>query len=218
MDLPAIIAQINDLPSTFRPAGNPYAQLIASKAAALALFTDGADATMAQVQGFGSAVDGWIDVYGLLFGVPRNDGEGNIPYAARIVETVLAWVATGPAIRRWLDLFAPGGTTAENPSGLGYSITLPAYMTPAQVAAFLVSLGRIRPDGVPFTVTQSGLGLYLDAEAFLGKGTDIGSYLPRGTGPAALGLNATTCSAQPILPTLLMTDPSLNPGLVGTSQ
>ena len=217
MDLPAVLAQINDLPATFRPAGNPYAQLIASKAAALAVFTEGADATMSQVQVFSGAVDGWIDVWGLLFGVPRNVGEGNVPYAVRIAETVLAWVGTGPSIQAWLNLFAPGGTTFENTPGPGYTIALPASMSPAQVANFLASFNRIRPDGVPFVVLQSGLGMYLNAEAFAGKGTDIGSYLPHGTQVVPLDLNATTCSSQPLIPTVLMTDPLLNPGLTGAS-
>lgn len=215
MNLNAVAAQLNDLPATFRPAGNPYAQFIASLASAESLFTEGADATMAQALSFQNAIGGWIDVWGLLFGVPRNQNEGSIPYALRITETVLAWVGTLPAIQMWLDLFAPGGTVVENASGLGYVINLPGGMSLTQINTFLVSLGRIRPAGVPFTVKAPSAGLYLDAEAFLGDSVTFGSYLTTGVQPVALGLNATTPSAQPLVPDLFLVDPGLaQPGLL----
>ena len=214
MDQPAVLAQLNDLPATFRPAGNPYGQLIGALAAALALFTAGADATMAQVTAFGAALDGWIDVWGLLFGVPRSANEGNIPYAVRVGETVTAWVGTVPAIQVWLNLFAPGGTVKENASGLGYVVTLPPGTTAAQASAFFTSLGRIRPAGVPFSVTQGGTGLFLGTEAFLGKGTVAGAYLSPGLAVAGLNLAATTCSSQPLLPDLFLAAQGLaQPGL-----
>jgi hypothetical protein len=215
MNYAAVRAQINDLPATFTPTGNPYAQVAAARAAALAVFTNGSDATEQQVQQFSNAIDGWIDVWGLLFGIPRNTNEGNVPYAIRIVETVLAWVGTLPALQAWTTLFAPGGSVAENGSGLGYTITLPGAMTATQAAAFVASLGRIRPAGVPFVVVGGGLGLYLDAEAFLGKGVVFGSYLTGYTTPGTFNLNATTNSSQPLIPTLFLSDPNLNPG---TSQ
>ena len=109
MNLQAVQAQIGDLPATFRSSGW-YTQMMSAVAAAMALVTGGDDATMAQVTAFGAALDGWIDVWGLLFGVPRSANEGNIPYAVRVGETVTAWVGTVPAIQAWLNLFAPGGT------------------------------------------------------------------------------------------------------------
>jgi hypothetical protein len=214
VDQPAVLAQINDIPATFRPQGNPYAQIAVALASSVALFTNGADATEAQAIAFSNAIDGWIDVYGLLFGVPRNQNEGNIPYALRISETVLAWVGTLPAMQAWISLFAPGGSVAENPSG-GYKITLPASLTAAQATAFIESLGRIRPDGVPFTVQQSGTGLFLGTEAFLGAGITLGSYLTGGGGAASPPIGATTPSAQPIIPDLFLVDPNLaQPGLL----
>jgi len=212
----AVLAQINDLPATFRPQGNPYAQFAAALASAAALYTNGADAEAAQATAFPNAVDGWIDVWGLLFGVPRNDGEGNIPYAERITATVLAWVGTLPAIQAWIGMFAPGGSVADNaPGGIGYAITLPGYLTPAQATAFAASLGRIRPVGVPFAVLQGGTGLYLGTEAFLDTGVVLGAYLTGAGTAAAPPLNATTPSAQPLIPDLFLVDPLLaQPGLL----
>ena len=212
MNYAAVLAQINDLPSTFVPAGNPYAQVAAARAAALAVFTSSADATEQQVQQFSNAIDGWIDVWGLLFGIPRNTNEGNVPYALRITETVLAWVGTLPALQVWVNLFAAGGSVTENASGFGYIITLPGSMTFSQAVVFVASLGRIRPAGVPFVVVGGGLGLYLDAEAFLGQGVVFGSYLTGYSTPGTFNLNATTNSSQPLIPSLLLGDPNLNPG------
>jgi hypothetical protein len=213
MDIYAVFSQLNDLPGTFLPQGAPYTQFAASVGAALAGFTAAADATASQSLAFSNALDDWIDVWGLLFGVPRNQNEGNIPYAVRIGETVLAWVGTLPALQAWVALFAPGGSVTENASGLGYVITLPSSMTTAAIVAFIRSLVRIRPAGVPFLVNQTGLGMFLGTEAFLGAGQDLGSYLTGGVQPAALGLNATTCSSQPLIPAILLQDPYLNPGL-----
>lgn len=214
MDLPAVEAQLNDLPTTFKRDGAPYTQLIDSVASALALFTNGADATVGETQTFGVAVDGWLDLWGLLFGVPRNQGEGNQVYALRISRTVLAWVGTVPAIQAWLNFYAPGGIVAENGGGaLGYTITLPSTMTIAQVQAFILSLNRIRPAGVPFNVFQIGTGMFLGTEVFLGDGRVMGTYLAGGTQSVTLSISSTTNSSQPLLPTLYFADPTINPSL-----
>lgn len=216
MDLPAILATLNDLPSTFRKNSAPYTQVIDSIAAALALFTNGADATTAQVSTFGGAVDGWLDTWGLLFGVPRNEDEANSTYALRISRTVLAWVGTVPAIQAWLNWYAPGGSITENTDGLGYALQFPSGMTSAQIAAFIASLGRIRPAGVPFTAAQIGPGMYLGTEVFMGDSRVMGSYLAAGTTAVTLEAAATTLSSLPLLPALYLEDPYLSqPGLVG---
>lgn len=93
-------------------------------------------------------------------------------------------------------------------------ITLPAGMPVAQAAAFLQSLGRIRPAGVPFSVVQGGTGLFLGTEAFLGKGVVVGAYLGGPLTGASNVLAATTCSSQPLLPDLFLVANGLaQPGL-----
>lgn len=215
MDFLTVLAQLNDLPSTFTRNGAPYSQQIDAIGSALSQFTLGDDATFGQIMTFANAVDGWLDVWGLLFGVPRNQNEANSTYSARIQATVLAWVGTVPAIQVWLNLFAPGGTIVEN-TGLGYLITLPSFMTAAQIKAFLISLGRIRPAGVPFTLKQAGSGLFLGTETFMGEGRVVGVYLTDGLASIGLPIGATTLSSQPLLPTLYFADPTLNPSLAPT--
>jgi hypothetical protein len=206
-------AQLNDLPDTFRRQDAPYTQLIDAFSGGLTSFVAGTDGVTAQVATFQAAQGGWLDLWGLLFLVPRNRNEGDAPYSVRIAETVLAQVATLPALQAWVALFAPGGTVVENPSGLGYTLTLPPTLALSGVIDFLQNLGRIRPAGVPFVLQQASGGLYLGTEAFLALGRVQGSYLAEPTSAQALAIAATTNNARVLIPTTFLTDPSVN-GLV----
>lgn len=210
MNFADIAGILGDLPTTFTRVGHPYDQFIDSVTTALARYTTTADGVQTQIATFPGAVDGWLDTWGLLWSLPRQVNEANSAYATRIQETVLAWMGTLPAIQTWLSLFASGGTVQEN-TGLGYNINLPAALTPSQVLNFLVSLNRIRPAGVPFTVNQIGVGTYLGTIDFLGDGAMVGDYFALGTQSLALPLGATQLSALPLLPLLFLTDPSLAP-------
>jgi hypothetical protein len=209
---PNVLAQLNDLPSTFKRVGPPYTNLMDSLASELALFVGGAASEVTQLT-FASALDGWLDVWGLIFDVLRQTNESNTAYQARISETVLAWVGTVPALQAWLALFTPGGSLIETGGGqLGYAINLPASMTTSQVTAFLATLSRIRPAGVPFTVNTVSAGLYLGTVEFLGNnGLMAGAYLSSYGTSFALTFAANTNNATPQLPDLYFVDPTLNP-------
>lgn len=211
MDFPAVEGQLNDLPNTFTRPTAWYTQLIDSVTMELSQFTLGEDATFTQVSSYGLAIDGWLDLWGLLWGVPRNDNEANSTYATRIQRTVLAWVGTLPGMRAWVNFYAPGGSVTENPDGLGYVLVLPSAMTLAQIIAFLASFNRIRPAGVPFTLFQSGSGPFLGTTEHLGQGILVGAYLPAGEVGSTLPIGAGTPNAAPLIPTLYMTDPTINP-------
>ena len=202
-----VLARLNDLPNTFKRIGPPYTNLIDSVANALTLFTQGSDATSAQFLSASNALDGWLDVWGLLWGVPRIANEANATYSVRIARTVLAWVGTVPAIQAWMNFYAPGGAIKENASGLGYVLTFPATMTVAQVNAFVMTLLRIRPVGVPFAIVLQGGGIYLGDSTFLG--TD--DYLTAGTTTLPYPGSPCTPNTVPLLPSLLMQDPTINP-------
>lgn len=210
MNVTSVLAQLNDLPTTFRRYGAPYTQVVDTLANTLALYTNGVDSTVAQLT-YSVATDGWLDVWGLIFDAPRNINEGDIPYRLRVSNTVLAWVGTLPALQVWLGLFAPGGTIAEASPGPGCAITLSAAMTTAQITAFLSTLARIRPAGVPFTVNAVSAGAFLGTLDFLGVGMLPGAYLSSGTSPVTLPFGASTNNAVPTLPGLYFVDPTLNP-------
>lgn len=209
MDFPAIEATLNDLPDTFKRTGAPYTQLIDSIASALALYTVSSDATFGQVTAFSSAVNGWLDIWGLLFGVPRDQNQADSVYQTYIQSVLNAWVGTVPAIQRWMNMFAPGGTVIENSPG--YILSFPGVTTLAQIQSFLRLFNRIRPNGVPFQIQQAGLGLYLGTEEFLGDGRVVGNYLTSLSSSVGLLLSASTPNAVPLLADVLVNDPTLNP-------
>lgn len=211
MDFPTVLARLNDLPNTFKRNGPPYTLLMDSIAWQLTMFTLAADATSQQVIAFGAALDGWLDVWGLLWGAPRQQNEANANYALRISRTVLAWVGTLPAIQIWLNFYAPGGTVAENPSGFGYAIIFPSSMTLATINMFLASFNKIRPAGVPFAAFQALGGITLGTDIFLDTGAPKGAYLSSVLNQIPLPLSSSTPNTVPILPTLYFSDPTLNP-------
>ena len=210
IDFPAVIATLDDLPDTFKRVGPPYTQIIDSLASALSLYTLGSDATFGQVASFADTVDDWIDIWGLLFGIPRDQNEANAAYKAHIQKVMTAWVGTVPAIQAWMDLFAPGGTVLESQGG-GYIMSFTGVTSLTQIAAFLRLFNRIRPNGVPFQVQQAGLGLYLNTEEFTADGRVVGNYLTSLSSAIALALGASTPNAVPLLATILIEDPTVNP-------
>lgn len=214
MDFLTVISRLNDLPNTFKFNGPPYTQIVDGMADGASTFTLAADATLQQVQQFSNALDGWLDVWGLLWGVPRQQGEANSAFSLRISRTVLAWVGTLPALQAWVQFFATGGSVAENSNGLGYIITLPSSMSQTQIMIFLQSLNRIRPAGVPFSISQIGGGLFLGTVAFFGQGTQQGAFLSNGGSTVINTLNASTPNSVPLLPSLYFSDLYLGqPGL-----
>lgn len=213
MDYPSVLARLNDLPRTFKREGPPYTLLIDSIGWQLAMFTLASDATSQQVLAFGPALDSWLDVWGLLWGVPRQQNEANSSYATRIARTVLAWVGTLPAIQAWLNFYAPGGTVTENLPGVGYVITFPSNMTLAQIITFLLSFNRIRPAGMPFSVAQAIGGITLGTDIFLATGAPKGAYLSSALNSLSLPIGPVTNNTSPLLPSTYFSDPTLNPSL-----
>jgi len=210
MNFPAVLATLSDLPDTFKRQGPPYTQFIDSLADSLALYTLGADATFAQATSFVNAIDGWMDIWGLLFGIPRDINEANALYRTAIQSTVLAWVGTVPALQAWMNLFAPGGVVVENTGGVGYVLLFSGATTLAQIQSFLRLFNRIRPAGVPFQIQQAGLGLYLGTEEYLGDGRVVGNYLTSLASSVPFGLPPSTPNAVPLLADLLLVAPILN--------
>lgn len=215
MDYTTVQAVLNDLPPTFKRRSANYNQLIDAFSFALTIFAQGCDGTTSQVN-FSNAQYGWLDVWGLLFGIPRFVDEATEIYAARIAFEVLAGAGPPRQIERWTEVvFHVEANVAENFPDVGYSITFPGSVTNAVITQILAGLAFVRPAGVPITgvFTMSG-GTILETINFFNAPEVVGAYLTGGAGAVPVTLAASTNNAQPLLPGLFLTDPALNVGAV----
>ncbi len=211
MDFPAVQETLNDLPPTFLRPDTTWTQLTDAITAALSRYTIGADGVDAQLN-IHNARFGWLDVWGLLLGFPRRMNESDAVYLNRILYSLL--IGGGPpiAIVQWIqNIWGITVTLAENFPAVGYQITFLPIVTQSQIDAILLDLARVRPAGVPFTTFITNVGTFLDTVNYLDAPKVAGAYLGGG-GRTQLALNliASTNNSPPLLPQILLTDPSLN--------
>jgi hypothetical protein len=211
MDWQQVSEQVTDLPSTFVRQAAPFTQWLDALTAALSLGAVGADGIDAAMS-FSGAAYGWLDFWGLLFGFPRGSNEADETYSAQI-EFGLTSGAGSPSVIQTYILLVYGLNTivADTPGTLGYTITFTSQTNLAQINTVLNGLSRVRPAGVPFTTYIMGAGPYLDTINFLDAPRVTGAYLSNGVIQVYPTLAAATPSASPLLPTLLLVDPTLNP-------
>jgi hypothetical protein len=214
MNFPQVVAQMQDLPASFKKTSQPYTSVIDALSTQLVDYTYGADNIAAQLS-FSDARYGWLDCWGLIFGLPRNANESDFNYSSRIVAVLNAVVGTVPALTLWLEYcFGPGGIVKENTPNLGYSITLPPSYSQQQLTLFLTTFNRIRPAGVPFMFGSITNGTFIRTLNFTGGAPSvIGAYLGAVTNTVTAPIGASQPSAIPSLPDLYLTDPTLNPSL-----
>lgn len=213
MNFAMVQAQLNDLPNTFKRPGPPYTQLIDALSAALTRFTNGSDGVMSQTS-FLSAQYGWLDIWGLIANVLRRPNEADAVYQARILNTLIAPHATPVALFVWL-LFIEGVTAviSENLPNVGYTITFPPTLLAAQLQQIILNLAYVRPAGMPFVAQQQTGGTFLDTVDYTDLARATGEFLGGAATALTAPLPASTNNATPLLPSLLMTDPTLNPSL-----
>lgn len=211
MDWNAVASQLSDVPRTFQRSGTTYQWLMNAYTAGLLRYTSAADGTNTQLS-FQTAVGNWLDVWGNLFNIARNNGEADGVYAKRIQFLLTRGKGTLVAIAQFIQ-------TAENISATvteqspGYTIQLGSQSTSfyAQIAS---DLKYVRPAGVPFLPFQVLRGgLYLGTVDYLGVHKVTGAYLTTPVTPVTPVMSATTNNSTPLLPTTFLTDPTLNPGL-----
>lgn len=219
MDFVTDQAQLNDLPATFKRPDQTYLQLIDAFTALLYRFTQGSDSTAVQILNFSNAQFGWLDVWGLLLGIPRMANEADSNYLGRIAFEVTA--GAGPALQivKWISIvYHVEAIVTENFPAIGYTITFPATVTEAQAQQIVAGLSYVRPAGVPITgVFIASIGTFLETINFFNAAAVVGAYLAGGLRAVTLAMGASTNNAVPILPTLFLTDPTLNPGLQQTA-
>jgi hypothetical protein len=173
--------------------------------------TGASDSTIQQGTSFPNARFGWLDTWGLLFNVPRLNNEADSKYAVRILYTITAGAGTPVGIATWIYIvWGLTVTVQESPPAVGYNITFQQLLSGTQLLNVLQSLVRIRPAGIPFTLSFPENGLYLNTINFLNSVNVTGAYLTDPNGTEVVGLSAGTNNAEPVLPGIFLTDPVLN--------
>jgi hypothetical protein len=216
MNFAQVQAVLTALPKTFLRPQIPFTQWLDANTAGLVRYTGASDQISQQVAAFQNARFGWLDIWGLLFNVPRFNNESDGAYLTRIAYIVLAGGGTPVGIAAWVKaVWQVDVTVQESLPAVGYSLTFITALTDAQILALLVSLARVRPAGVPITaVYKAGSGLYLNTINFFDASPSVtGAYLTSGESESLTSLPAATNSTSPSLPDLFLTDPTLNPSL-----
>jgi hypothetical protein len=214
MLFPDILAQLNTLPDTFLRPGQTFSWIQTTKAAALERYTGASDGLVAQLN-FATANGVWLDCWGKLFAIPRQGDESDDQYHRCIPATLQAGRGTPVAIETFLLLaYGYDVTITEDFTNVAWQVKFNVPITPTQFTNIMARLNHIRPCGVPATamIGLSG-GLYLGTVNYLGAPRETGSYLLSPKGVENFDISAYTNNTQPMLPTLYLTDPVLNPGL-----
>ncbi len=168
MDLYPQFRQITDLPSTFLRNDQVFKALMAAFSAALTLGTS-ANISLLTNTNYQNTDDGWIDVWGDLAGISRRFQESDNSFQPRLPNMLLAARDSSVAIELWLQIIEGViGTVAEKLPAWGYTVNLPATLTAAQIQQIINDLAYVRPAGMPFSITVSTGGTYLDTVNYLG--------------------------------------------------
>lgn len=155
---------------------------------------------------------GWLDAFGQLYGILRNQYETDPQYRQRLIGTLTAPHGTPLAISQFIKL-ALGLNTTVTEDFLSPSYTI-NFVTPVSTNTLQNVANTIlwvRPAGVPFLplYQQSG-GLYLSTMNFL-RGTKVsGSYLSQPHTNLNITIPASTPNPICILPTTYFNDPFIN--------
>ena len=216
MDPSLVLAQLLDLPSAFQRPGTVFTQIYNSLAAGEAGYSLASDGIGSQLDMPG-ALGPWLSTWGLIFGIPRLPQESDLAYSVRVQNSLRSPVATPAAIQAWSRYFLNSAAVSvvENlPAGPGYSIQIPAGLAAQTTTNWLISLTRIRPAGIPFNVQVQTSPLMLGTYSYIGSNGFAGAYLGFGTTVETLGISAETNNAEPLVPEVLLLDPSLNGQLI----
>ena len=205
-----IVARLNDLPATFTRSGPNFTAFQAALTNGLHKLTTATEGAINQSEIL-QATGKWLDVAGKARNIPRYPGETDATYQSRI--HALLNTPGGPPNAILAVLSAIGYPTAiltENFATTSWQVKLPAYLPPLQQLQISDSLNRVRPAGIPFNVGYSRGGLYLNTSNYLGRSRTTGAYLVNSVTYGSGAKSTNTNSAIALLPTVYLSDITLN--------
>lgn len=214
MNYQDVLTQLNRLPSTFLRPGDGFAAIQSARAAALFRYANASDGLVEQLQ-FSKAVGVWLDTWGKLFGIPRNQQEADGDYQARISATLVAGRATPIAMVLYLKIaLGLNATIAEDFTKTVWQLHFDTPLSLAQFNQLMANLAYVRPAGVPTISSSSGSGgLFSGTVNYFRAPRVTGAYLEEGAFGLDFTISAYTNNSQSLLPTAYLSDPTINPSL-----
>lgn len=210
-----IQSQLENLPGTYLRQGTTFEWLQNSYIYGMERFCNAMDGTMAQLT-FNNAQWRWLDTWGILFGVERNNNETDEHYRTRITNTVQAYHGTPNAIVAYMaDSLGLNATVAENFNDPAWFFTLQSLIPTSEYNSLATQLATVRPAGIPFNpmYVLSG-GIVLNTINYLSSAPKVtGAYLGSPTTAFYFSIPSSTNNTRPQLPTTYLSDPTLNPSL-----
>ncbi len=199
---------LTDLPNTFRRYGSLFNAIILGFAIACARNNIAIDSIYQNIY-TNNARWGWLDVFGQLYGILRNQYETDPQYRVRLIGTLTAPHGTPFAISQFLNLALGLNTNiTENFVSPSFSINFSSPVTTSTLQNVVNSINWVRPAGIPFQplYTQTG-GLFLETINYLGITKVTGSYLSAPHTTVNVAVSPSTPNPVCILPTTYFTDP-----------
>lgn len=209
MDWNAVKARFDDLPTAYSRPGNTFQWIKNAVIASITLGTQSTDGITNQLN-FQNAQGGWLNVWGQLFNLVRNNDESDVSYKARIQFTLKLGRTTPAAIQSYVtNALRVNATVSEDLADAIWKLTFSSNLTTAQYLSTAKDLAVVRPAGVPFLpmyVPQGGS--YLGTINYIGAPAVTGAYLINATTKVSPNIGGTTNPAQPSLPTTFLSNPA----------
>lgn len=214
MNYNQVLTQINTLPSTYTRTGPLFGNLMSSFAYGVSRYTESVDYMMNSNQSISTMSVMWLNFIGTFVNVPRNNNTTTAQYQNQIQSVIAEPQGTPVAILKYLNNNNILATYSDNFSGpgdfskIGWSVSLETpYKSVSQLA---LSLARVRPAGVPFTINTLSGGLYVNTINFIGNIGTTGQYLSSPFTNQTFTIPATTNNIRINIPTRFLTDTTLN--------
>ena len=210
-----IAYQLGDLPDTYKRSGPTYEWVMNSLTAALDRYTNSSNSIIS-MSTFANAQGKWLDFWGqLLGGIARLNEQTDADYMALITQTILDGKGPPVAILDYVSLiYGIKANITENFPNVGWYLKFGSSFPQSQYNQLALTLGNVRPAGVPFTPFYVlGGGLYLGTVNYLGRDRVTGSYIGQPVTTFNFTIPNSTNNVTSSLPTVFLSDPSINPSL-----
>lgn len=224
MDFAAVQYYLNDLPATFKRPGTTFQWWYNSLGYGVSTGTNAMDGVLSQAM-FTNAKWEWLNLWGSIFGIPRPTGQTDAQYRVTIQFNLTVRGGTPVSIQNTVkQVYGLDSQVKENfgsssaPNAIGWNLYLSSALPGGNYNALAAALGRVRPAGVPFSPFYSATGgLYASTVNFLGKTRVPGSWLNTAYLTQTFTIPTGTPNSVSQVPTVYLTDPTLNPNLANAA-